>query len=158
MFPSTVNSTTFLWLFSILQLHWCLESFHMYHVSIWTGGIIAAGHAAVRDPRRLLAQNISGAWLWGEGAGGALPIPGTLQAMFHICLWEMCLAPEQPDDSKSHLRERPRKAKGHLNWDMRQAYVLALPPLGSSMGWTLLELGVVAILVLFYIFSVFFFS
>lgn len=57
--------------------------------------------------------------------------------------------PEGPDDLKSSLAEGPRKGRWYLT-EARGKHAL-----GISLSWTLLEPGGVAILVLFYIFSVF---
>lgn len=48
---------------------------------------------------------------------------------------------------------RAQESQRLLNWSMRQAQVLTLSPLGISLSWTQLELGKVAIPVLFYILS-----
>lgn len=52
-------------------------------------------------------------------------------------------ASKWPPDQKSHLGKGPRKTKGYLTWNTRQACVLTLLPLGISVSWTLLEPRVV---------------
>lgn len=110
--------------------------------------------------------------VWGEGAGQGqvrpcpvlhtpLPRPvsqpdsGHQPTVLHTCLWSPHLAPEWPDEWKSRLGEGLRKAKGYLTHEVRQVHVLTLLLFGISISWTLPGLGVVAILVLFYVFSLF---
>lgn len=71
-----------------------------------------------------------------------LSLPGTLEAMLHIHLQSPILAPEWPDDQKSHLGET-EKPKG-IGARTCNEHVLTPPLLGISISWTMLEPGVVA--------------
>lgn len=66
-------------------------------------------------------------------------------------------APKWPPDQKSHLGKGPRKAKGYLTWNARQACVLILLPPGIFVSWTLLEPRVLVMFFLLYISSIFLF-
>lgn len=68
--------------------------------------------------------------------------------MLHTHPWSPNPTPKRPPERKSHLGEGPKRAKGYLNWSMRQVQVLTLPPLGSYVSWTPLEPEMIAMFVL----------
>lgn len=103
---------------------WCLKAFWV-HVRGGRGRLDLPwrGSALLYTPHSRPWPGTG--WRWRQRS---TPVPGAPNS-----------APIWPNDWKSHLGDRPRKVKGYLRLNMRQVYVLTLPPLGISISWTLLE-------------------
>lgn len=149
MLPSTVNSLCS-YDFLAFYSYWCLEGSNMYQINIWTWGINSAGHATGGDCW-LKTSQVGGC----EGKGQVGPCSGGCQSLAHSGN-----APHLPLElpPSPRMAARPTPGNGQESQralKLRQAPVLALPCLGTSLSWTLLELGVVTVLVLFYSVSVF---
>lgn len=82
-----------------------------------------------------------------------VPVTGTAPVMLPTCLWSPNPGPEWPRDQKSYLGEEPSKAKWYWSWTRGKHIVWTLPHLEVSTIIGTQEL--VAVRVLFYIFSVF---